>query len=231
MTTLDDLVLIPTNAERQLCKEAIASVFFNMSVSVHLCGWGVIEAAVGATRLIKDLRPRRVWLVGIAGAISSVNPLVPNLTAETTTGAGLDLELGQAYEFTRITIDGIGVGQGSSHLSFDQLGWQKLFGGPIGLSGVVELNPFTKKHLDLLTVCSASASLREAEVRRRRHPSALAEDMESFSVAAACNQLGVPLRVIRGISNWAGDREQARWQTKRAMLAAIETVSQRISEN
>ena len=55
--------------------------------------------------------------------------------------------------------------------------------------------------------------------------------MESFSVAAACNQLGVPLRVIRGISNWAGDREQARWQTKRAMLAAIETVSQRISEN
>ena len=88
-----------------------------MSVSVHLCGWGVIEAAVRATRLIKDLRPRRVWLVGIAGAISSVNPLVPNLTAETTTGAGLDLELGQAYEFTRITIDGIGVGQGSSHLS------------------------------------------------------------------------------------------------------------------
>ena len=56
--------------------------------------------------------------------------------------------------------------------------------------------------------------------RRGLFPDAAAEDMEGFAVALACRLAGVPLSIVRGISNTAGDRDPARWLVPEAVAAA-----------
>lgn len=51
-------------------------------------------------------------------------------------------------------------------------------------------------------------------------PAAAAEDMEGFAVAMACRLRGVPLDIVRGISNAAGDRDRSHWQVSAALEAA-----------
>src|SRR5439155_15243049 len=72
----------------------------------------------------------------------------------------------------------------------------------------------------LLTTCAASDSAAHAAIRRARFPDALAEDMEGFGVALACRLAGVPLSIVRGVSNVAGERDPARWRIPAALAAA-----------
>jgi futalosine hydrolase len=72
----------------------------------------------------------------------------------------------------------------------------------------------------LLTACAASATAADVARRTSLFPVAAAEDMEGFGVALACRLAGVPLTIIRGISNTAGDREHARWRMPEALAAA-----------
>ena len=59
----------------------------------------------------------------------------------------------------------------------------------------------------------------------RNDRKAIAEDMEGFGVAMACKLAGVPLRIVRGISNRAGDRDLTQWQIEEALAAAAERAS------
>ena len=72
----------------------------------------------------------------------------------------------------------------------------------------------------LLTACAASADATDVAHRRRLFPTAVAEDMEGFGVAVACRLAGVPLAIVRGISNDAGDRDHGRWRIGPALEAA-----------
>jgi futalosine hydrolase len=72
----------------------------------------------------------------------------------------------------------------------------------------------------LLSACAASADEADVRSRLRLHPDAAAEDMEGFAVAAACRLAGVPLDIVRGISNTAGDRDTSGWQIEAACRAA-----------
>ena len=74
----------------------------------------------------------------------------------------------------------------------------------------------------LLTTPLASATEAEAEQKLRAVPAALAEDMEGFAVAFSCRLAGLPLAVIRGISNVVGDRDHRRWQVDSALAAAAD---------
>ncbi len=53
-------------------------------------------------------------------------------------------------------------------------------------------------------------------------PKAVAEDMEGYAVALACRLHDVPLTIIRGISNQAGDRNHDGWQVAEALQSAAE---------
>ena len=44
--------------------------------------------------------------------------------------------------------------------------------------------------------------------------------MEGFAVAFACRLRGVPVDIVRGISNTAGDRDKSHWQVTAALEAA-----------
>lgn len=46
--------------------------------------------------------------------------------------------------------------------------------------------------------------------------------MEGFAVATACAMAGIPLCIVRGISNAVGDRRPDHWRIPAALAAARE---------
>jgi futalosine hydrolase len=50
--------------------------------------------------------------------------------------------------------------------------------------------------------------------------------MEGFAVAAACQLCDVPMTIVRGISNEAGDRDKENWQIQDAMNSAFSICQQ-----
>jgi len=143
---LPNLLLIPTEPEHALVKERAQILVDNKFAIVATCGFGPVLPAATVTEKIHQYRPRQVILCGIAGAYD-----------------GASLDVGAAYEFSQVKIDGIGVGQG-------------------------------------------------------------------FAVAAACRLQNVPLRVVRGISNIAGDRDHSQWKIADAMNSAMDIVERIVME-
>jgi futalosine hydrolase len=201
------LLLVPTALEAARL-EALGGWRASASI-VETCGFGPIAAAARTAELVERLKPRRVVLVGIAGSYR-VEP-----------GA-----LGAAHAFARVTIEGLGAGEGDALVPPARMGFPQhaRAADPKASSDEFPLaRPRAasngEPHL-LLTVCAASASADQAARRKRRYRDALAEDMEGFGAALACARAGVPLCVVRGISNLAGERDVARWRIDEALAAA-----------
>jgi len=185
--------------------------------SVALCGFGPVAAAARAAQLLAEHAPDRVLLVGIAGRLDD------------------RLAIGAAYNFERVACYGIGAGSGSEFMRAGAIGWQQWPGGGDGTThGGVQIGDEIgglrscaagggdgDGRADLLlTVCAAAASAEDVRLRKQTFPAAMAEDMEGFAAAFACRLRGVPLDIVRGISNSAGDRDTSRWQITAAVEAA-----------
>jgi len=210
------LLLIPTDVERGWAGERLS--LLAQHHHIEICGLGPILAAARTALLVAHYRPTRVWLVGIGGAIDA------------------QLTLGSAIELDQVACYGIGVGCGDTHQSMYELGWQQwsrgaqadsqqslgegTLGEVIKLASPSAVSPRSARLL--LTACAASADSQDVRRRRQKFPTALVEDMEGYAVATACQLAQVPLRIIRGISNYAGDRQHQHWQTQAAMRAAVE---------
>ena len=208
------LLLVPTELERGLIAPVLAAAC-GSAIRVKLCGFGPVVAAARAAQLIAEHRPERVLLVGIAGRFAD------------------RLAIGQAYAFERVACHGIGAGSGDAFMPAEAMGWKQWPGdtsdatAPIGDS-----LPCTSGRLPdaaaaaqaglLLSACAASAGEDDVRSRLRLHPDAAAEDMEGFAVAAACRLAGVPIDIVRGISNTAGDRDTSHWKIDAACHAAAE---------
>jgi len=205
------LFLVPTELER--CRiEPVLAAECGRAAPIELCGFGPVVAAARTARLIAERRPEHVVLVGIAGRYAD------------------RLTIGAAYAFERVACHGIGAGSGAGFLSAERLGWPQWPGDGIdrstqvgdalpGASGRGFAGAAARAGL-LLSACAAAAGDDDARERLRLHPEAEAEDMEGFAVAAACRLAGVPLDIVRGISNTAGDRDHSRWQIDAACHAA-----------
>lgn len=174
-----------------------------------LCGFGPIAAASRTAQVLCELQPSRALLVGIAGTFDPAA-----------------LEVGEAYEFAAVAIDGIGVGEGRTLSAPPALGFPQWPGTPErGVAPIFDRlslapPPGARTAGLLLTTCAASATPEQARVRRERFPDAQAEDMEGFAVATACALASVPLRIVRGISNVVGDRDPSHWRIPSALAAA-----------
>jgi futalosine hydrolase len=205
---LKTLVLVPTALERRSLEKRL-SRHPDGGVEVALCGFGPVAAAARTAGLVAERRPDRVLLVGIAGRI------------------GDSLRVGEALRFSEVTCYGIGAGTGDGFQTAGTLGWPQWPGDPAGggaIGDVITLTPVTRPADPpaglLLTACAASATAADVAMRRAAFPAAVAEDMEGYGVALACQLAGVPLEIVRGISNTAGDRDKARWQIEPALEAA-----------
>jgi futalosine hydrolase len=156
-------------------------------------GFGPIAAAACTASILARVRPARVLLVGIAGTFD------PTAIA-----------VGSAVVHSRVEIDGL---ETAGFAQAPDIGTGIDLARPIGRATPPAL---------LVTVFSAASDAREVDARRERHPGAAAEDMEGFGVALACALERVPLAIVRGISNAAGDRETKRWRIQAALAAARE---------
>ena len=165
--------------------------------AIALCGFGVIAAAARTADLLALRKPDRVFLLGIAGAI------------------GNTLSIGKASVFSEVACYGIGAGTGVDHKTANDMGWTQW----PGVHDVIHLG--TVKGLKrLLIVAAASDGHGDVQLRADRFPGAIAEDMEGFAVAMACQIADVPLTIVRGISNVAGDRDSKNWNIQGALQAA-----------
>ncbi|MFO0978906.1 MAG: futalosine hydrolase [Planctomycetaceae bacterium] len=203
------LILIPTEFERRKLLPLLSPEFHQ--VRTEICGFGPVLSGIQTARLLQLHQPDHVILLGIAGSY------------------GTTLPVGTAREFSEVACYGIGAGSGSDFQTVEQLGWhqwQQLsaesgetisFGDRLSLDGGSDSV--------LLTCCSASACEADVVQRLNRFPNAVAEDMEAYAVAVACRLAGVRLRVVRGISNVAGDREKSRWQIDKALQAVAELLN------
>lgn len=206
------LLLVPTELERGFIAPVMAAAC-STAIPVELCGFGPVVAATRAAQLIAEHRPERVLLVGIAGRYDD------------------RLAIGQAYAFERVACHGIGVGTGDAFMPAEAMGWKQWPGDASGQSaaigdaiscssGMLSAAAGPARAGLLLSACAASAGGDDVQSRLRLWPEAVAEDMEGFAVAAACRLAGIPLDIVRGISNTAGDRDHSRWQIEAACRAA-----------
>jgi len=222
---MPNLLLIPTSFERHIVEPYLrkrhSKLVIDLSWPIELCGFGLVAAAACTAQAISQHCPQRVVLIGIAGSLQEA------------------ISLGAACRFDRVTCHGIGVGGslGALHRSADELGWShcEAHDGHPAIGDSIWIAPQTTeltnpKAVQLLSVTTASADDAEANLRRQRYPDALAEDMEGFSVALACAIADVPVQIVRGISNRAGERDHAGWRIESALHAAVDLAIELMSE-
>lgn len=208
------LVLVPTDGERRGLAPAIAAATAD-TARFELCGFGPVAAAARTAALLAKHAPERVVLVGIAGRLDE------------------RLAVGEAYRFAEVACFGVGAGSGDAFETAGSMGWPHWPGdvadAPRAVGDVIPLSPAPLPAVApaglLLTACAAAAGAADVAVRRRLFPLATAEDMEGFAVALACRLADVPLEIVRGISNTAGERDKARWQIGPALAAAAGLVA------
>lgn len=190
------LILVPTALEA----EHLRRLGGFPGARVERCGFGPLAAAARAAALLAQRPARRVLLIGIAGTYRPRTRPV-----------------GSAVRPSAVRLEGVGVVRGSTLIPPSALGfpqWEER-----GLA-IRERLALAGGRGELLTVCAASGSPAEARRRARRHPRAELEDMEAFGVALAARLARVPLEIVRGVSNVAGERDLRRWDVRAALLAA-----------
>jgi futalosine hydrolase len=206
------LVLVPTELELRRIED-LGGLPRGLA-ELALCGFGPVTAAARTAQLLAERKPARVLLVGIAGAYDPARRPV-----------------GTALWFQTVALHGVGVGEGAGFIDPPALGFPQWPGEAFDARSSPRIDnqlplfiPGSGPALggSLLTTCAASANPAQVAERRRRFPAAEAEDMEGFAVAAACALVGVPLAIVRGLSNQVGDRDPKRWRIQAALEAARE---------
>ena len=105
------LILVPTQLELDCLSDRFRKGIEQNSGRIELCGFGVVVSGIRATQLIAEFAPKRVLLIGIAGALSP------------------ELKVGEAVEFGEAVCHGIGAGSGDAFISASEMGWKQW---PIG---------------------------------------------------------------------------------------------------
>jgi len=199
------LFLVPTKLEFD--QFARQTSFGELDISSHICGFGPIAAAARTASLINVHRPEQVVLSGIAGTYDMSK-----------------LAVGTATAFTSVAIYGVGTGEGENFQTASAMGFQQWpgEGDAEAVGDVLKLGSTDDSNGErmLLTCCASSANPVDTKHRQRCFPSAIAEDMEGFGVALACKLAHVPLTIVRGISNQAGDCNKNNWTINEAIAAA-----------
>lgn len=158
---------------------------------------------------------------------------------------GPSLSLGSATTFDEVACFGVGAGSGEEFQSASDLGWNHWDSGvagpeprsvlgdvlPLLRSSIEEVAGESGTRRQLLTSCSASGCPEDVALKTRHFPKAVAEDMEAFGVAMAASLMNVPVQVVRGISNDAGDRRLSHWKIKESLENAAELALRLIADN
>lgn len=205
------LVLVPTEFELAKIMMHWPTALEQDCIVIEVCGFGPIAAAARTAQLIARMDPENVLLIGIAGSYTDQVPV------------------GSATQFGQVGCYGVGLGQGENFEPATHLGWEqfsiahKKIGDRIELAG-------NYNDLTLLTCAAASRTPSDVRCRTSLIPDAVAEDMEGFGMAMACELSDLTQRfIIRGISNRAGERNKKNWRIDEAIRSACQMAHQLIA--
>ncbi len=155
------------------------------------CGFGLAAAGAGAAHAIAANAAAAAAGVLLVGAAGTYDERRAPLATALVAGS--------------VRCHGIGAGgQSAAELGL----------GEPDLLGLADAGP------EIVSVATASARPAAAAALAARYPDAVAEEMEGYAVALAARRFGVPLSVVRGISNRAGDRDHGSWRLAEALGAA-----------
>jgi futalosine hydrolase len=181
-------------------------------------GMGKINAAAAAAAVLTGFSVSRLWLWGSGGAyhlsgvdlddvaLASEEILADEGVATVSGWKSLDaigiplVKTRMGPIFNRIPVDSLELERARLLLST----WRSVSSAPR-----VHTGPF-------ITVSGVSGSAARARLLMKRY-AGLCENMEGGAVAQVCLKYQVPFLEIRGLSNWAGDRNKKRWQLDKAL--------------
>ncbi len=241
----ETLILVPTALEMNLLRAVLPADAFSgqrqMSDRFELCGFGAVAAAARTSQLLSLYQPRRVLLIGIAGSLGRRVQVGSAVSFRRVVCEGIGAGSGQHF----LSASAMGwqhwAGSVSDLQDSQDIAARNAIGDvldvgelhfEIGNRGDRTANNIEVNQEAVITCpvilgcCAASGNSEDAERRAVRYPEALAEDMESFGVAVACRFFGVPLKIIRGISNEAGDRLVRNWHIREGLDAAAQLLLQ-----
>jgi futalosine hydrolase len=166
-----------------------------MGRGAEIVGFGPVLAGVRTARLLALERPRRVVLAGVAGTYDARR-----------------LPVGSVLRATEVRREPVGRAEGARTRGARALGFD---------AGPERIRLPARPRLPG-TVAGALQSVARAGQERTVPRGVLAEDMEAHAVALACLEAGVPLVVLRGISNVVGTPRRS-WRIPEALraLAAV----------
>ncbi len=173
-------LLIPSYLEAFILKD--------LKIDLNIIGIGPIESALSTYEILLKKKSKLVFLTGWAGAYPETELKIGDITIAT---CEIFADFGKKYE---------------THFSS--------FPPNFEVCNILELNnPFIEKTVQLIencnfsvnigplaTVCSTTYDSKRAYFIKTKY-NVLAENMEGFGVAKACEKLGVSLVEIRIISN------------------------------
>lgn len=223
------LILVPTPMERRILEQEIAPRLAALPYPIlwRCCGVGPAIAGTVASRLLTQLQPTRVILVGIAGSLDPHLPIasvvIPSAVELEGIGAWTQ-SLPSTPPFIATPSD---LGWKLYEPHHDDSDWK--LEPPLSLvvpRGLSASPLSTSDPPQALTVCAAAGSPHMARERRDRFPHCILEEMEGFAVAAAAQIAEIPMTMIRGISNVAGDRQHTNWKIADALQASAQTLAQ-----
>ncbi|XZE18714.1 futalosine hydrolase [Pirellulaceae bacterium SH449] len=223
---MNRLLIVPTEFEWSRIPLGMQLKLAELGFQTKICGFGLVASAAKTMQLVCSAKPDSVILIGISGLYRN--------------GNSTNFEIGSAAIFGRVACYGVGVGAGGLFQSAAAMGWNQVprqdaleqsgspnsgspmleSGDSILLAGPQSLIPEPPN--TLLSVTAASANESEVKDKMRMMPDAIAEDMEGYGVAMACLLSNTPLTIIRGFSNWAGDRNHSKWQIEEALNSACQ---------
>ena len=162
-------------------------------------GVGLVEAAIGATAAIAEMKPEAVIFVGTAG-------LYPNRR--------LDLALAGVAAARRLVLSADGVTTGDAYLPRALPAAQET---TLALRRIAAATGLLMADV----ACPLAITSRPVAVGRRgRAPACDLENLEAFAVARAAAVAGLPFAAILGISNAVGPSAHAAWKRNATRAAA-----------
>jgi futalosine hydrolase len=178
----------------------------DIEVQLAVCGFGMAAAGVGVCRMLHVLASpiQGVILAGTAGILDRERA-----------------DIGSVVVGQNVRCVDLGLPDGDDRLtvSVPQLSdWDE----DLDLSIPAALADLPSG--EILSVAGPARSVESAKLRRALYPNGLVEEMEGYSVAIACHTWNVPLTIVRGISNQAGDREKSNWRFADALNAVKQTI-------
>jgi nucleoside phosphorylase len=183
---------------RRLLKRR-CDVEIGKQVILRAAGVGLVEAAIGATAAIAEVKPDAVMFIGTAGSYPGRRP---------------DLALAGVVAARRLVLSADGVATGNAYL-------------PPALPATQETTMALRRiaaAAGLLmadVACPLAITSRPVPVGRGARSSACdVENLEAFAVGRAAAIAGLPFAAILGISNAVGPSAHAAWKRNATRAAA-----------